>query len=125
MLAKYLETVPSFVKNKNVLELGAGTGLAGMAAILLGAKAALLTGILIASLLHFRSYFDHESDRFQCTYARNIHLVDLPYALDNLNRNIEHNLRKFLKVLFALHIFTRVNGILYFDTAAFFHICPA
>lgn len=44
MLAKYLETVPTFVKNKNVLELGAGTGLAGMAATLLGAKATLLTG---------------------------------------------------------------------------------
>ena len=44
MLAKYLETVPSFLLNKNVLELGAGTGLAGMAATLLGAKATLLTG---------------------------------------------------------------------------------
>ena len=44
VLAKYLETVPSFLLNKNVLELGAGTGLAGMAATLLGAKATLLTG---------------------------------------------------------------------------------
>lgn len=44
VLGKYLETVPSFVLNKNVLELGAGTGLAGMAATLLGAKATLLTG---------------------------------------------------------------------------------
>ena len=44
VLAKYLETFPDTVRNKNVLELGAGTGVAGMAASLLGAKNVLLTG---------------------------------------------------------------------------------
>ena len=44
MLAKYLEVRPEAVRNKNVLELGAGTGVAGMAASLLGAKNVLLTG---------------------------------------------------------------------------------
>ena len=44
VLAKYLEIHPDAVRNKNVLELGAGTGVAGMAAALLGAKNVLLTG---------------------------------------------------------------------------------
>lgn len=45
MLAKYLELHPEFVHNKNVLELGAGTGLAGIAAAVLGASTAVLTDL--------------------------------------------------------------------------------
>ena len=44
VLAKYLETHPTIVHGKSVLELGAGTGVAGIAAVLLGASSALLTG---------------------------------------------------------------------------------
>lgn len=44
MLAKYLEIHPETVRNKSVLEVGAGTGVAGTAAALLGAREILLTG---------------------------------------------------------------------------------
>jgi predicted nicotinamide N-methyase len=45
VLAKYLEKHESIIMNKKVLELGAGTGIAGMAAALLGAKFTLLTDL--------------------------------------------------------------------------------
>ena len=44
MLAKYLEMHCHTVRDKSVLELGAGTGVAGMAVALLGARQTLLTG---------------------------------------------------------------------------------
>ena len=47
VLAKYLETHPTIVHRKRVLELGAGTGVAGVAAALLGASSVLLTGTVL------------------------------------------------------------------------------
>lgn len=44
MLAKYLECHPGLVQRRSVLELGAGTGMAGIAASLLGSSRTLLTG---------------------------------------------------------------------------------
>jgi Lysine methyltransferase len=44
VLAKYIEIHPDTVRNKSVLEVGAGTGVAGTAAALLGAREILLTG---------------------------------------------------------------------------------
>ena len=44
VLAKYMEWHPSAVSQKRILEVGAGTGVAGMAAALLGASSVLLTG---------------------------------------------------------------------------------
>jgi predicted nicotinamide N-methyase len=45
VLAKYLETHSELVIKNNVLELGAGTGVAGIAAGLLGARSVLLTDL--------------------------------------------------------------------------------
>ncbi len=45
ILAKYLETLPHLVADRTVLELGAGTGVAGIAAGLLGARSVLLTDL--------------------------------------------------------------------------------
>jgi hypothetical protein len=45
VLAKYLECHPSLVDKKSVLEVGAGTGLAGIAASLLGSSKTLLTDL--------------------------------------------------------------------------------
>jgi predicted nicotinamide N-methyase len=45
VLAKYLETHSDLTNRKHVLELGAGTGLAGIAAGLLGARSVLLTDL--------------------------------------------------------------------------------
>jgi Lysine methyltransferase len=44
VLAKYIEIHADTVRNKSVLEVGAGTGVAGTAAALLGAREILLTG---------------------------------------------------------------------------------
>ncbi|CAM9270371.1 unnamed protein product, partial [Ectocarpus fasciculatus] len=45
VLAKYLEANPHIVAGKRVLELGSGTGLAGIAAAMLGAKISVLTDL--------------------------------------------------------------------------------
>ena len=45
VLAKFLELHPSIVEGKAVLELGAGTGLTGIAAAMLGASEVLLTDL--------------------------------------------------------------------------------
>jgi predicted nicotinamide N-methyase len=45
VLGKYLEIHPDIVRNKKVLELGAGTGVAGLSAGLLGASKVLLTDL--------------------------------------------------------------------------------
>ena len=56
VLAKYLEVHPQLVQGRQVLEVGAGTGVAGLAAHILGARLAVLT--------------------------------DQPYALPNLQSNV-------------------------------------
>ena len=45
VLAKYLEANPHLVAGKRVLELGSGTGLAGIAAAMLGAEVSVLTDL--------------------------------------------------------------------------------
>lgn len=45
VLAKYFEANPSLISNKTVLELGAGTGLAGIAAAMLQASQVVLTDL--------------------------------------------------------------------------------
>lgn len=45
LLAKYLEKFPEIILNKNILEVGAGTGVSGIAASFLGGKKVLLTDL--------------------------------------------------------------------------------
>ncbi|KAH9256512.1 hypothetical protein BASA81_005427 [Batrachochytrium salamandrivorans] len=76
VLAKYLEKqAPGLVEGKSVLELGAGTGLVGLAAHFLGAKQVVgASHALVHKLTHAA----------QC-------LTDLKYALGNLNSNVVAN----------------------------------
>lgn len=83
--------------------MGAGTGVVGMAAVLLGASSVLLTGECSNGLCNYLSL-----SHTLCLYAY-ISLspylsmyvtpyADLDYTLENLKLNVAENLGSFLKV---------------------------
>ncbi len=85
VLAKYLEHNPSITMKKSILELGAGTGIGGLAAALLGAEEVMLT--------------------------------DLPYALTNLQHNVEYNIQINVPLLNSSKI--KVSKVDWYDASSY------
>eukprot|EP01039_Chlorochromonas_danica_P001678 gene1678-1832_t len=68
VLAKYLESHEEIIRGKHVLEVGAGTGIAGMAAALLGASSVILTDLPYA--------LSNLQSNIARTIDNNSHLID-------------------------------------------------